>query len=329
MIDFRYHLVSIVSIFVALAVGIVLGAGPLQGGIGTQLTDQVSQLRKDMETLRTERDDSTKTVTAQEDYAAAVASSALAGRLKGKSVVLVVTPDTAGKFAEQTTTAMQQAGATVTGLVTLKDAYRAPDSAADRLEAAKAAAAEVGVAASAGPDQLLARVLAAVLVKGPTRSTATSSPPSSARPETPTAALGAAAALRTLGSAGLLDVSTDAPAKAELVVVLGGPISGTSDSVTSQTATMTTLLSTLDAASGGVVVAAAAPTTAVGQETTTNLVTAVRADKSLAAVISSVDHADSAVGAGVLVLAAAEQENGKAGQYGISADAKVDVPTAP
>ena len=32
MIDFRYHLVSIVSIFLALAVGIVLGAGPAQGG---------------------------------------------------------------------------------------------------------------------------------------------------------------------------------------------------------------------------------------------------------------------------------------------------------
>ena len=30
VIDFRYHLVSVVSIFLALAVGIVLGAGPLQ-----------------------------------------------------------------------------------------------------------------------------------------------------------------------------------------------------------------------------------------------------------------------------------------------------------
>ncbi|NIS33816.1 MAG: copper transporter, partial [Actinobacteria bacterium] len=29
MIDFRYHLVSIIAVFFALAVGIVLGAGPL------------------------------------------------------------------------------------------------------------------------------------------------------------------------------------------------------------------------------------------------------------------------------------------------------------
>ena len=30
MINFRYHVVSIIGIFVALAVGVVLGAGPLQ-----------------------------------------------------------------------------------------------------------------------------------------------------------------------------------------------------------------------------------------------------------------------------------------------------------
>ena len=34
VIDFRYHLVSIVSIFLALAVGIVLGAGPLKEDLG-------------------------------------------------------------------------------------------------------------------------------------------------------------------------------------------------------------------------------------------------------------------------------------------------------
>ena len=30
MIDFRYHLVSLISVFLALAVGIALGAGPLK-----------------------------------------------------------------------------------------------------------------------------------------------------------------------------------------------------------------------------------------------------------------------------------------------------------
>jgi len=60
VIDFRYHLVSIVSIFLALAVGIVLGAGPLQGSIGTQLTDQVGTLRQEKDTLRGQLDDAKK-----------------------------------------------------------------------------------------------------------------------------------------------------------------------------------------------------------------------------------------------------------------------------
>lgn len=44
MIDFRYHLVSLISVFLALAVGVVLGAGPLQGPEDRALNDQVTSL---------------------------------------------------------------------------------------------------------------------------------------------------------------------------------------------------------------------------------------------------------------------------------------------
>ena len=47
MIDFRYHIVSLISVFLALAVGIALGAGPLKETIGDTLTGQVEQLRAD------------------------------------------------------------------------------------------------------------------------------------------------------------------------------------------------------------------------------------------------------------------------------------------
>ena len=56
MIDFRYHLVSIVSIFMALAVGIVLGAGPLKEDIGNTLTSEVKNLRADKAALRSDLD---------------------------------------------------------------------------------------------------------------------------------------------------------------------------------------------------------------------------------------------------------------------------------
>ena len=59
MIDFRYHVVSIVSIFLALAVGIVLGAGPLQGRLGDTLSKEVSGLRKDKTNLNNQLRDVT------------------------------------------------------------------------------------------------------------------------------------------------------------------------------------------------------------------------------------------------------------------------------
>ena len=42
MINFRYHLVSLIGVFLALAVGVVLGAGPLQNAINNVGADQVT-----------------------------------------------------------------------------------------------------------------------------------------------------------------------------------------------------------------------------------------------------------------------------------------------
>ena len=60
MVDFRYHLVSLVSVFLALAVGIILGAGPLQNAIGDTLSNRV-------EALRASRDDAREKFDAAND----------------------------------------------------------------------------------------------------------------------------------------------------------------------------------------------------------------------------------------------------------------------
>ena len=41
MISFRYHVVTLVSVFLALAVGIALGGGPLQGEVDDSLVGQL------------------------------------------------------------------------------------------------------------------------------------------------------------------------------------------------------------------------------------------------------------------------------------------------
>jgi len=314
MIDFRFHLVSIVSIFLALAVGIVLGAGPLQGSIGTQLTDQVSQLRQEKDTQRSQLDDANKTVTAQEQYASLVAPAALANQLRDQSVVLLVSPDVAGKLSQDVQQALAQSGARVTTVVTLKDDYRDPSAAASRATAAGKAAAMLGLTVANDGDPLLGEILSTVLVRTP----AEDKGPASSGAE----------ALGTLKQAGLLDFTQSTLQRADLAVMLNGPISGTAASVSAQTATLLDLASALDTHSAGVVVATNQPTTAVGQEVTTSLVTAVRRDNNTVKAISTVDHADTVMGAGVIVLSLARQRLGTAGHFGISSDAQSAVPPA-
>jgi len=314
VIDFRFHLVSIVSIFLALAVGIVLGAGPLQGSIGTQLTDQVSSLRQEKDALRSQLDDAKNTVTAQEQYASLVAPAALAGQLKDQSVALLVTPDVAGKLSQDVQQALGQSGAKVTTVVTLKDDYRDPTAAPTRATSARKAAATLGLPATGDGDPLLAEVLATVLVR-----------PAAAQEEPVSSG---AEALGTLKQAGLLDFTQSTLERADLVVMINGPISGTAGSVSAQTSTLLTLASALDAHSAGVVVGTSQPSTAVGQEVTTSLVTAIRKDGSAAKAISTVDHADTVMGAGIIVLSLSRQRLGITGHFGISSDAQSAVPAA-
>jgi hypothetical protein len=315
VIDFRFHLVSIVSIFLALAVGIVLGAGPLQGNIGNSLTDQLSQLRQEKEALRTQLNDATKTITAEDQYAGLVAPAALAGQLKDASVVLVVSPDASGKFAQQVQQALKQGGASVTTTVTLKDEYRDPALATERGTAAKKAATLLGLGPGTDGDALLAEVLAKVLVH-----------PRLGEKE-PIAS--GAAALAEIKDAGLIDFTQSTLRRADYAVILHGPIAGSSASVTAQSTTLLRLASALDSDSSGVVVATGQPATSIGQEETTSLVTVVRKDAQASKAISTVDHADTVMGAGIIVLGLARQNLGETGHFGISSDAQSAVPPAP
>ena len=52
MINFRYHVVSLTAVFLALAIGLVVGTAALNGPVADALEDQVNALRKDNSKLR-------------------------------------------------------------------------------------------------------------------------------------------------------------------------------------------------------------------------------------------------------------------------------------
>ena len=91
VIDFRYHLVSIVSIFLALAVGIVLGAGPLKEDIGNTLTSRSEPPRPTRRAARRARRRRAGGIEARAEFIDGAATAACSpGTLGGPQGAVVV-----------------------------------------------------------------------------------------------------------------------------------------------------------------------------------------------------------------------------------------------
>jgi Copper transport outer membrane protein, MctB len=172
VIDFRYHLVSIIAVFLALAIGIVVGSTALQGGTEDILRHAVNSVTKNNNTLRQQNNLLRQQVGADQTFAQDGRDRLLSGLLTGRSVVLVAAPGADGPTVDGITTAVQRAGATVTGQVSLTPAFfdtsAGTESSLDTL-AQQLAPAGVNLSTQPGDQQIAgqeaaAKVIAAALV---------------------------------------------------------------------------------------------------------------------------------------------------------------------
>ena len=132
MVDFRYHLVSLISVFLALSVGIILGAGPLQNSIGEALTGQVSALRADNANLKQENDQLATRAEAQDKAFASLAPDMLGDSMKDRVVAIVRTADVPDATLNAITDSLKLTGATMGTSVTLTTVWTDPAQAAYR-----------------------------------------------------------------------------------------------------------------------------------------------------------------------------------------------------
>ncbi|MCC2308715.1 copper transporter [Cellulomonas chengniuliangii] len=126
MIDFRYHIVSLISVFLALAVGIALGAGPLKETIGDTLTGQVQALRAEKESLRTEADVASANLQDATDYIESAAPQLLAGALADRRVAVVALGEVTEGEVDEIEAQLTASGAQVSGVVTLAETWTDP-----------------------------------------------------------------------------------------------------------------------------------------------------------------------------------------------------------
>lgn len=126
MIDFRYFLVSIAAIFLALAVGVALGAGPLKGQFDSQLRDNVEALGKERDAQRSEIEQLKHTDKYRDDVVTEIAPALVDGKLSGRRVVVVALPGADGKVVKGIRELVAASDAEVTGTVQVTDKWADP-----------------------------------------------------------------------------------------------------------------------------------------------------------------------------------------------------------
>jgi Copper transport outer membrane protein, MctB len=115
VIDFRYHLVSIVAVFLALAIGIVLGTTELQGPAYNILNSTTGKLQNELDQANSQRDAAQQQASLGDQYAQAVEPVVLSGLLAGQRLLIVTEPGASASAVTGITAAAAEAGVTVTG----------------------------------------------------------------------------------------------------------------------------------------------------------------------------------------------------------------------
>lgn len=307
MINFRYHVVSLTAVFLALAVGLVLGTAALNGTVQNQISEQVSGLRNSNGQLRDQVEELQTRAASQDEFVRQIAPGLLAGKLTGRSVLIVSGPTADNDDRDQVVETLKTAGATITGQVRLRKDFTDPNK-DDALQdlAARITPAGVTTLPNNGVGvETSSALLATVLLANPAQIT----------PLNRTQILAAYESLQVLD----LDGQVAAAPATAVVMVTGSPETG-SDAVDRNQA-FVEVVKQFDTVAAQMVLAGS---TAAGAG---NPVAAVRDDGTLAKTISTVDGVSLAEGQVATAMALAEQFTNRAGHYGTGSGASARIPT--
>jgi hypothetical protein len=308
VISLRYHVISIGAVFLALAVGVVLGSTTLSDSLLSGISGQKAQLGEQVADLQAQRNSLDARLSDADKFATGVGPLAVRDQLPQRTVIVISTADAHQADEQALASLLAAAGAHVTGQIRLTSSFSDPNR-ADQLRDLVAqlipAGAQLPVASDAGTltGGLFGDLLLLNKTNNDPQATATER----------------AAALTGLASAGFV---SPAPAvqPAQLAIVLtGGTETGQS---AGDRATTLARFATQVQRSGAGTVLAGANGSAAGY----GPIGVVRADSSASSVLSTVDNADTAAGRVVTILALREQLGGKAGSYGTAGNATAPAP---
>jgi copper transport outer membrane protein MctB len=321
VIDFRYHLVSIVAVFLALAIGIVLGSTELQGPAYNLLDKTTSKLQSELGQVSSQRDTAQQQATEGEMYAQAVEPTVLRGLLTGQRLLIVTEPGAQSSVVSGISTAALAAGASITGQINLATKFFDTSGTAQNslnqttLEVAQAAGLQLD--SSATYQQQAAQVIASeILVKAPP-SSSTGKPPADQATE-------ASTMLQAYAASQFLSTTGQPASPATLVVVVtpqNPPSDGSADQLDQ---VLIPLVTELAAKSSATVVVGSSAGSGAGSPI------AVLRSNNVSNQVSTVDDADLVAGQTVAMQAlAVGLAGGKAGSYGFTANGASAIAPSP
>lgn len=311
MISLRYHVVSIAAVFLALAVGVVLGSTTLSRTLLSGLNDDNDELVEQVTDLEAARNAQDARLADSDEFVASVSPLVVRGELERRTVVVVTTADADPLDRDALKTQLGNAGARVTGELQLTDAFTDPRK-ADQLKdiVIRLLPAGVRLPAASDPGSLAGGLLGPLLLIG-----RDDNRPQASAEET-------AAALAGLTEGGFVKASPGLQPAQLGVVLTGGAAEG--DGAGDRAASVARFAIQLDRSGAGAVLAGAE-----GSASGTGPIGVIRADTSAADILSTVDNVRTPAGRVVTALALREQLEGGSGHYGSAANAEAPVPGAP
>jgi len=151
MIDFRYHLISIIAVLLALSIGIVTGSGFLGGRLLQEVRSAARRVADRNQTLRLESSEVRERAEAAEAALEALEPGLLDGALLARTIVMLEFEGADEDAAGQVRAAVERAGGQIAGVIRFQEGLSLEDE-ASRAELA----ALVDGAGAAPPDLRLA-----------------------------------------------------------------------------------------------------------------------------------------------------------------------------
>jgi hypothetical protein len=132
MINFRFHIVSLIAVFLALALGIVMGATVVNRAIVDRLNDRIDTVESNANRRKAESDQLRSEVSQLHGYIDSAKDFVVTGRLNGVTVATIATRGVDDDAVKQTVELAQRAGAQNVGILWLEERFTLGDSEALR-----------------------------------------------------------------------------------------------------------------------------------------------------------------------------------------------------